>query len=188
MFKYLTLPALVLAAMVAAGPSMALPVSMGAPAALASGTMNPGIQTVDAPVFRRHFNGGGMNHRPMHGGNWNNRYHGKHGNWNHRNYGRYRHYRPYYYNYPNFGWGYCGWGYVGGWPGGCFPGYYYGGGYYGGYDDYDDDYVVVTKRVSHSKHVKWCKARYKTYNPKTDTFIGKGKKKYRCNSPYDGRR
>jgi hypothetical protein len=37
-------------------------------------------------------------------------------------------------------------------------------------------------------HVQWCKARYKTYNPRTDTFIGKGRKKYRCNSPYDGRR
>ena len=44
------------------------------------------------------------------------------------------------------------------------------------------------QRVSNSRHVKWCKARYKTYNVKTDTFIGKGKKKYRCNSPYDGRR
>ncbi len=31
-------------------------------------------------------------------------------------------------------------------------------------------------------------ARYKTYNATTDTFVGKGMIKYRCNSPYDGRR
>ena len=42
--------------------------------------------------------------------------------------------------------------------------------------------------ASHSKHVNWCRARYKTYNAKTDTFVGKGMTKYRCNSPYDGRR
>jgi Mrp family chromosome partitioning ATPase len=41
--------------------------------------------------------------------------------------------------------------------------------------------------VSSKKHVKWCRARYKTYNASTDTFVGKGGRKYRCNSPYDGR-
>ena len=35
--------------------------------------------------------------------------------------------------------------------------------------------------------VAWCSERYRTYDPATDTFIGKGHKHYRCNSPYDGR-
>ena len=43
-------------------------------------------------------------------------------------------------------------------------------------------------RASHSKHVDWCSARYKTYNAEADTFVGNGMIKYRCNSPYDGRR
>ena len=115
------------------------------------------------------------------------RYHGQyrpHSNFN-------RHYYPYYRRYyrPNWAWNYCGWGF-GYWPNGCFGRGYYGGyleGYYG--DSYfDREYDQRRERVSHKKHVKWCKARYKTYNVKTDTFIGKGKRKYRCNSPYDGRR
>lgn len=116
--------------------------------------------------------------RKGHAGNW----HGHHGHWNNhkKHYPRYWRARPYYYYPGYFNWGYCGWGY-GALPYDCF-----------GNDDYygDDDYDVPAKRVrtSNSKHIKWCKARYKTYNVKTDTFIGKGKKKYRCNSPYDGRR
>lgn len=38
-----------------------------------------------------------------------------------------------------------------------------------------------------SRHVAWCEGRYRSYDPATDTFIGKGHKHYRCNSPYDGR-
>ena len=37
-----------------------------------------------------------------------------------------------------------------------------------------------------SRHVAWCSDRYRTYDPATDTFIGKGHRQYRCNSPYDG--
>ena len=37
-----------------------------------------------------------------------------------------------------------------------------------------------------SRHVSWCSERYRTYDPATDTFIGKGNRHYRCNSPYDG--
>jgi hypothetical protein len=107
-----------------------------------------------------------------------------------RHYGN-RHYYPYYRRYygPNWAWNYCGWGF-GYWPNGCFGSGYYGG-YLGGYygDSYlDREYYPRREHVSNKKHVKWCKARYKTYNVKTDTFIGKGKRRYRCNSPYDGRR
>ncbi len=38
-----------------------------------------------------------------------------------------------------------------------------------------------------SRHVAWCSHRYRTYDPATDTFVGKGYRHYRCNSPYDGR-
>jgi hypothetical protein len=38
-----------------------------------------------------------------------------------------------------------------------------------------------------SKHVAWCSAHYRSYDPATDTFLGKGHKRYRCDSPYDGR-
>lgn len=37
----------------------------------------------------------------------------------------------------------------------------------------------------HGKHVAWCSGRYRTYDPETDTFVGKGHRRYRCNSPYD---
>ena len=122
------------------------------------------------------------------------RYHGQYRapryNYN-RYYGNRHHYPRYrrYYGVPNLGWNYCGWG-LGYWPNGCFGDGYYGG-YLGGYygdSYYDRRYDRQRERVSNKKHVRWCKARYKTYNPNTDTFIGKGKKKYRCNSPYDGRR
>ena len=38
-----------------------------------------------------------------------------------------------------------------------------------------------------SRHVEWCSARYRTYDPATDMFVGKGHRHYRCGSPYDGR-
>jgi hypothetical protein len=36
----------------------------------------------------------------------------------------------------------------------------------------------------HDRHVAWCADRYRTYDPHTDTFIGRGYKRYRCVSPY----
>lgn len=99
---------------------------------------------------------------------------------------RYRYYPPYY--YPYYGWNDCGPGFsygygfgFGTWPYGC-----YGGGYAWGYGDVYR-YERRHYRASSRKHHKWCQARYKTYNPRTGLFVGKGKKKYRCNSPYDGR-
>ncbi len=38
-----------------------------------------------------------------------------------------------------------------------------------------------------SNHVAWCSGRYRSYDPATDTFVGKGNRHYRCNSPYDRR-
>ena len=38
-----------------------------------------------------------------------------------------------------------------------------------------------------SAHVAWCSGRYRSYDPASDTFIGKGHKRYTCDSPYDRR-
>ena len=38
-----------------------------------------------------------------------------------------------------------------------------------------------------SAHVAWCSGRYRSYDPATDTFLGKGHTRHACNSPYDGR-
>jgi hypothetical protein len=71
-----------------------------------------------------------------------------------------------------------------GWGGGWGGGYY--GGYGGGYYPYGYAPRYASGGTSSRKHVNWCRSRYKTYNAKTDTFVGKGMKRYRCNSPYDG--
>ncbi len=35
-----------------------------------------------------------------------------------------------------------------------------------------------------SGHVRWCLAHYRTYNPRTNTFIGFDGDRHRCRSPY----
>lgn len=38
--------------------------------------------------------------------------------------------------------------------------------------------------VSSSRHVRWCLDRYRTYNPRTNTFRGYDGYLHRCRSPY----
>ena len=38
-----------------------------------------------------------------------------------------------------------------------------------------------------AEHVAWCSAHYRTYDPTTNLFKGKGYQLYHCNSPFDGR-
>ncbi len=33
-------------------------------------------------------------------------------------------------------------------------------------------------------HVQWCLSRYRSYNPRTDMWLGNSGRYYRCNSPY----
>ncbi len=33
-------------------------------------------------------------------------------------------------------------------------------------------------------HVQWCLSRYRSYNPRTDLWLGNSGRHYRCNSPY----
>ena len=118
------------------------------------------------------------------------RYDGRHyGNrYNYRRHGYNNHYygnRYYRYGggrYYNYGWPYyggIGLGYGLGYPdyngyyGGGYPddvydgGAYYGGGEYGG-----------------DGHMEWCLNRYRSYNPRTDTYLGYDGYRHRCNSPY----
>jgi hypothetical protein len=77
-----------------------------------------------------------------------------------------KHYRRY--NYNNY-WPYYGLAF----------GLGYGLGYGGGYGYYDDGYYG-----GGGGHVQWCLNRYRSYNPRTDTFMGYDGYRHRCNSPY----
>jgi hypothetical protein len=84
---------------------------------------------------------------------------------------RYR-YRHGHYNHHHDGWWYSRpwWGYGSGIALGLTVplGGYYGGGYgYGG-----------------DGHVQWCLNRYRSYDPRSDTFMGYDGYRHRCNSPY----
>ncbi len=69
---------------------------------------------------------------------------------------------------------------------------YYGSGY--GYDDgyddggygYYDDAPVYQRYYSNrgGSHERWCLNRYRTYNPRTDTFIGYDGRRHTCRGPY----
>lgn len=96
-------------------------------------------------------------------------------------YSYYPNYRNYYYG-PGFGWNYCGWDM--GYPYGCYG---YGSGFYGGFGGFYGDLYYPRRHAAYShnsRHVAWCKSRYRTYNVRSDTFIGRGNKRYRCRSPY----
>jgi hypothetical protein len=68
--------------------------------------------------------------------------------------------------YGNYGWPYYGLG-LG-----------FGLGYGGGYDYYDDGYY------GGGSHVQWCLNRYRSYDPRTNTYMGYDGYRHRCNSPY----
>jgi hypothetical protein len=82
-------------------------------------------------------------------------------------------YGPRYYDYDRWDRGY-GWGI--GLPliaGAAILGSGYDGGYYGGYGG--------------SAHVRWCSSRYRSYNPRSNTWVGYSGRVYQCDSPYDRR-
>jgi BA14K-like protein len=57
------------------------------------------------------------------------------------------------------------------------------GGYAYDYDDYDDD-VYVGRRFS-SRHVEWCSDRYRSYDPRSNTWVAYSGAVRQCNSPYN---
>jgi len=105
---------------------------------------------------------------------YNYRYHGN--RFGYRN-GRYRyHYGGYYYSRPYWNYGpsfviapgYYGSGYDG-YDNYYDNDYYDGGGYGGGYAD---------------SHVRWCLNRYRSYDVRSDTFVGYDGYRHRCRGPY----
>jgi hypothetical protein len=82
-------------------------------------------------------------------------------------------YPGYGYGYPGYGYGYAGYGYG-------YPAYGYGYPGYGyGYRPYRRAYYG-----GGSAHVRWCMNRYRTYDPRSNTFIGYDGDRHRCRSPY----
>lgn len=61
-------------------------------------------------------------------------------------------------------------------------GYGYGPGVYY-YDDYDYDYDYSPRYLS-NRHVRWCLNRYRSYNPRTNTWIAYSGAVRQCISPY----
>ena len=111
-------------------------------------------------VSGRNWNGQHWNGKNWNGRHWNNWY--RNGRW----YGpRYR-YRYPGYNYFNSGFWYPWpwWSYNLGWN--FEVGDAFAGGSYA------------------SNHVQWCMNRYRSYNPRTDTYTGYDGKKHRCRGPY----
>ena len=42
----------------------------------------------------------------------------------------------------------------------------------------------IQRQNGGNSHVQWCLSRYRSYNPRNDTWLGNSGKRYRCNSPY----
>jgi hypothetical protein len=165
-FKALTV---VLLTMAVATPEMAVPAAAFPPAQVGSGG-NSGLKPdssnllteVESDFYWRkyrhgskNFNGGNYRRHSYNNG-WNNNYNN---GWNYRRHHRRHHHNDYWPYYLAFGLGYGLGGYGGG--------YGYDDGYYGG-----------------GGHVQWCLNRYRSYNPRTDTFMGYDGRRHRCNSPY----
>ncbi len=60
-----------------------------------------------------------------------------------------------------------------------FPGYGYGYGY-----GYSDRYYAAPTAVGFSDHDRWCAARYRSYNPRTNLFFAYSGEFRACISPY----
>ena len=45
--------------------------------------------------------------------------------------------------------------------------------------------VAIAAGSNASRHVAWCESRYRSYNPRNNTWIANGGKVRQCNSPYN---
>jgi hypothetical protein len=161
----------VLLTMAMATPEMVVPAAAFMPSRVGSGG-NSGLDNsnllteVDTGYKwrkRRHgsnnFNGG--NHR---------RY-GYNNGWNNNN--GWKHHRRHHGHHNNNNWPYYGLAF----------GLGYGLGYGGGYG-YDDGYYGNHYYSGGGDHVQWCLNRYRSYNPRTDTYMGYDGYRHRCRAPY----
>jgi BA14K-like protein len=42
----------------------------------------------------------------------------------------------------------------------------------------------IARQNGGNSHVHWCFSRYRSYNPRTDSWLGNSGRRYQCNSPY----
>jgi hypothetical protein len=63
--------------------------------------------------------------------------------------------------------------------------HFYGGYFYAWPWWYNSLYYYPRRTYAYGAHERWCLNRYRSYNPRTDMFLGyDGRYRY-CNSPYD---
>ena len=154
-FKTLTV---VLMAMAAALPGLTIPAAAVLPAQIgAVGNSGANLDSSNLLTEVRHTYG-----RGYHGNRYHYRRHGHNNNY----------YGNRYYRYGGAGYYNYGWPYYGG------IGLGYGFGYDDGLDYYNDRYN------GGGSHVQWCLNRYRSYNPRTNTYMGYDGYRHRCNSPY----
>ena len=189
----------VTAAMIAL-PELAMPVAAmplaqpGAKPLIEPSSLSTNVEQV---AYRRKIKRGGYKYRGARYGNnrywkgkrygYNNRYwKNKRYGWNKGRYGKR-------YGWNN-GWnnGWCRYGrcnrYNYGWNNNPWP-YFAAGaalGYAGSYyynDDYYDDGPYYGYGGGNA-HVQWCLSRYRSYDPRTDTYLGYDGYRHRCRAPY----
>lgn len=185
-------------------PELAMPVAAmplaqaGAKPAIQDVSPSGNIETV--AYKRKYWRGGGYGkyRGPRYGGNrhWKGKHYGYNNHyWKGKRYGYNRHWRNRHYGWNN-GWnnGWCGYGrckpyynygYYNGWNN-AWPWFAAGAalGYAGSYyynDDYDDGAYYGG---GYNAHVQWCLNRYRSYDPRTDTFVGYDGYRHRCRAPY----
>ena len=118
--------------------------------------------------------------------NYGHQYHGyrnsgyRHYGYRDRYYGRYnwRHYgHRYAYRYPGYNYFNGGFWYASPW---------WSLGYANDYNDYYDDSYDAGYDGGYGggSHVEWCLNRYRSYNPRTNTFMGYDGRRHYCRSPY----
>ena len=169
-FKALTV---VLLTMAVATPEMAVPAAAFPPAQVGSGG-NSGLNLDNSNLLTE------VGYYRRKRGNGYNNYYG----------GNRRLYRRYGYDNCHNTWGCRRYGnyYNNSWPfiGGLVLGFGSGLGYGGGYGYYNDGYYGGGYRnYGGGGHVQWCLNRYRSYNPRTNLFMGYDGYRHRCNSPYD---
>ena len=160
---------LTLAAVIAGVIGMSAPQASAFPVMLVP-AVESGAAT-QSIVGVRYGGGGGY-----HGGG---HYNGYHGNYYHRPYNNYYH-RPAYWN-PSYGRRCSGWT--------NYCRYHYNGYWYS-----NQWWVAPAVGVgvgmaiagsTSSRHVAWCESKYRSYNPRNNTWISNSGKVKQCNSPYN---
>ncbi len=182
----------VTAAMIAlpelAMPVAAMPLSQtGAKPLIDTGSLNTNVEQI---AYRRKFKRGGYNRYrgPRYGNrHWNNKRYGYNNRWRHNRYGWNNGWHGN--KHWNNGWcryGRCN-GYNNGWNNNPWPWLAAGAaiGYAGSYynNDYYDDGGYYGDGGGNA-HVQWCLSRYRSYDPRSDTFMGYDGYRHRCRAPY----